>query len=95
MNAFVKVSQEYFSASFLQFLLSIVRHFSAFFFRLLPMYPVFPFSIMSFGPCTLYAAMGSPHASDSSSTKPKVSVFEGKTKTSEIESKSTMSWPFL
>ena len=31
----------------------------------------------------------------SSTTSPKVSVFEGKTKTSEIESKSTNSWPVL
>lgn len=44
--------------------------------------PRLSFTIMSLGPVTLYAAMGRPHARASTMTMPKVSVRDGKTKTS-------------
>ena len=44
--------------------------------------PALLFGIISTGPVTGYAATGVPVAIDSIMTKPKVSVFDGKTKTS-------------
>ena len=95
MNSSVKLSQEYFMAVFLQFLRSIFRHFNAFAFKLPPKNPSTPFVIIFFGPWTLYAATGTPHAKASMIASPNVSVLEGNTNTSDIDSRSATSVAFL
>ena len=93
LNARAEASQEYRSDFCRHLVRSSERHASAAFPRSSSKTPSTPCSMISRGPATSCAATGMPQASASRMTSPKVSVRDGKTRTSQIDNQSTSSFP--